>query len=1011
MATLSPLPTYTEPPGPTQRPSISRRETILSLVELLLKENETGNTHTSHFEDDKDVPTVDEHLQAVGAEAFHKFQRRINSLDRELRNFANSARQLGSSVAILSSTFHLRERLAQILFLYHQNAASLFPRRIARMGRDNVLEAHIHDARKGHWKRIKYKGPPHIARPTISEKLNFEDFPTQLEALALDVTTFLNCLNEFPEFTDEAVNASILSFEGDLKYWSSCLKEYAGHFRYPSVQRYIHDLSVEMGQHIDNITSALSMFIEVGVPTIRFAQKHGATNLLNLSTIATFFSAVTATVLQYSFASLDTAIANAVNCFWFTSLVFSIAAAVNSLLGLTWKQAMYRSPGHRVPWWVLIWIKRSPLVFLVISNACFSIGLCCFAYASRQHHVTSTITTVFTAITSFGLVAVSAWFACERWAFQRHHGKKWLSDILTEIKSTLLRITPIRQLVSGLDYIRHKWTVFRQYLRRRKQNASAILPLHAGDTNSTTDTNISPPGSPQRTFTDLLFRTQTMETMNQHTVHFPRTMSMPDLGGPPSESETPTTPRSSTPAKQLWEKALSNVLTRPTLAQIGLAAVSASSRDPSRQRTASSNVTNHGEHRRASAEESVQAVFKSRISGLIPKLRVLETTQDMTAHHALVRHLQFSPDGRYLATSSWDRTSIIFRVGEPFTFHRVLAHSQGFVGQVAWSPTGNLLLTRLSRGIRIWSADDGACKNTIDRHVPVEAVTWCPDGQAFISVEGNIVTKLDLDGKVLGTYNFGNMKLQDVAVSPDSTWLLGVGPLLKSPTGLRPSKSRAEKRLVVYNMETDMIENQTPVLNDVKDVTLAASPRGGVMALVSYESKAPPQLWKVDFIRDRFTHSQTTRLTLRHTYLPKSPVDFAGPSYFGGKNNELVLCAGKAGDIHIWDQESGVLLHHIRTQANAGDLTCIAWNHAAEDPFMFATGSHDGAVRIWTNPNLTDPHDSFIPRATSPIQIPGLFAPSSSVLQLVQGEYEMSASSSRENTSQSGRDRVVAFAN
>lgn len=80
--------------------------------------------------------------------------------------------------------------------------------------------------------------------------------------------------------------------------------------------------------------------IPTGVPAIRFAQKHGAMNLLNLSTIATFFSAVTATCLQYSFASLNSSIANAVNGFWFTSLVFSIAAAVNSLLGLTWKQAM-----------------------------------------------------------------------------------------------------------------------------------------------------------------------------------------------------------------------------------------------------------------------------------------------------------------------------------------------------------------------------------------------------------------------------------------------------------------------------------------------------------------------------------------------------------------------------------------------------------------------------------------------------------------------------------------------
>ena len=61
---------------------------------------------------------------------------------------------------------------------------------------------------------------------------------------------------------------------------------------------------------------------------------------LNLSTVATFFSAVTATTLQFSFNLTGTPIRDAVNSFWFASLVFSIAAAVNSLLGLTWKQAM-----------------------------------------------------------------------------------------------------------------------------------------------------------------------------------------------------------------------------------------------------------------------------------------------------------------------------------------------------------------------------------------------------------------------------------------------------------------------------------------------------------------------------------------------------------------------------------------------------------------------------------------------------------------------------------------------
>jgi hypothetical protein len=44
--------------------------------------------------------------------------------------------------------------------------------------------------------------------------------------------------------------------------------------------------------------------------------------------------------MQFSYELNGSKLADAVNCFWFSSLVFSIAAAVNSLLGLTWKQAM-----------------------------------------------------------------------------------------------------------------------------------------------------------------------------------------------------------------------------------------------------------------------------------------------------------------------------------------------------------------------------------------------------------------------------------------------------------------------------------------------------------------------------------------------------------------------------------------------------------------------------------------------------------------------------------------------
>ncbi|KAF5379166.1 hypothetical protein D9615_006004 [Tricholomella constricta] len=973
------------PPGattPKARPSSppSRRETILSLVEMLLQQN-GGLDHEDklpNFEDDRDVPTVDEHLQVVGAEEFNKFERRINSLDKELRNFANAARQLGSSVAILSSAFHLRERLAQILVLYRQNAADLFPRKIIHLSRELAPDPE-HEQPKAKRRRrgrmAKAKAPPHVARPTVNENLDPEFFPEQLEALAKDVATFLGCLNEFPEFTDEAVNASIRSFEGDLKYWASCLKEYAGHFRYPSVQRYIHDLSAEMGEHIDS------------VPTIRFAQKHGAANLLNLSTVATFFSAVTATTLQFSFELPHGGYSDAVNVFWFSSLVFSIAAAVNSLLGLTWKQAMYRSPGHRVPWWVLIWIKRSPLVFLVMSVASFSIGLCCFAYASRQARITSILTSVFTAFTSFGLAAVSAWFASERYIFLRHRGKKWLSDAIVEYKIMIMKLPGMQRAKRTWDVIRDRLSQMRDALQRLSCKLLGIAYAHSSSSDNCDDLeaglptahahSIPPemPTSPLRRQSDVMNEPKSprlakspdeseelptptssgrqlwknaLRSVKLRSAISPPS-SMTDVmnepkSPPPDESEELPTPTSS--GRQLWKNAFRSVKLRSAISPPSNMSVAGSPPAPHRRRTTSSNLTGtYGERKRTMAEEPVKAVLRSRVAALRPKLQQLETTQDVAAHQALVRHLQFSPDGKYLATSSWDRTSIVFRVGDPLISHRILAHPQGFVGQVAWSPTGNLLLTKLGRGIKVWTAEEGVCKKTIDRKTAVEAIAWFPDGKSFISVEGSDVIKLDLNGNIIEQYDFGRMKLLDVAVTPDSSRLIGVGPLLESPTGLQPSKSRAEKRLVVYNMATNQVENQTPVLNDVRDITVARTVRSGVIALISYENKAPPQLWKLEMVKDRDNNSiVTARLTLRHTYMPKVQVDFAGHSYFGGKNNELVL----SGDIHIWDQESGALLHHLRGQTHSGDLTCIAWNQAAEDPFMFATGSHDGAVRMWT---------------------------------------------------------------
>ncbi|EIN08602.1 hypothetical protein PUNSTDRAFT_88042 [Punctularia strigosozonata HHB-11173 SS5] len=956
------------PRRPGRRGNNKRKETLLSLLDALselTKEDDEElvdaavagrrSTQQRSFEDDHDVPTVDEQHQVAGGETFNKFAKRITNLDNELRNFSNAARQLGSSVAILSSAFHLRERLAQILFLFRENAADLFPRKVARQP---AAPPTSYTSKK---RRKTRKPPPHVARPTAGRDLDAEDFPEQIEGLASDVITFLNCLNEFPEFTDEAVNASIKSFEGDLKYWAACLKEYTNQFKYPAVQRYLHDLTSEMGEHLDSISSTLNYFTDVGVPTIRFAQKHGAQNLQNLSTVATFFSAVTATTLQFSFNLTSSALQNAVNAFWFASLVFSIASAVNSLLGVTWKQAMYRSPGHRVPWWVLIWIKRSPLVFLVISVACFSIGLVLFAYASDQSHTTSTITTVFTAFSSFGLMAVSTWFASERWAFTRHKGKKWLADVLDDVSDRFAAASGLAYLSEKTPAALRRSTAPMRTIARRlaaggghgrggSQTSESTLPVVGG--TGAGGVGDGDPHSPRPSDGQRggdFFGTKASSTEGSVAgllAHSGALTTSPTTEKTPASASASKPPVAMPRERGRFAQAVHNMMLMQRTVGIGSLAPDS----PARRRTHSGGVLS------GSSAGPASAVRSNRLAALTPRLQCLETTQDLAAHSALVRHLMFSPDGKYLATCSWDRTCVMFRVGAPqapLIAHRVLAHPQGFVHQVAWSPNGNSLLTRMTRGIKIWT-DDGVCRKTIDRKRNVQSITWFPGGEAFMSVEkteaGSDIVKVDLNGKVLDVHSFTQMEVHDVAVTPDCKRLLGVGTLLRTAEGLVPSKSRAEKRIIAYNLENRTVESQVPVLNDVRDITLA---RNAQMALVSYENKAPPQLWKLDMIKqhhDEHIHDVTARFTLRHTYMPKVPVDFAGPSYFGGKNDELVLCAAKAGDIHIWDRESGSLLHHVRTASLGGDLTCIAWNHASDDPFMFATGSHDGGVRIWTKP-------------------------------------------------------------
>lgn len=76
-------------------------------------------------------------------------------------------------------------------------------------------------------------------------------------------------------------------------------------------------------------------------------------------------------------------------------------------------------------------------------------------------------------------------------------------------------------------------------------------------------------------------------------------------------------------------------------------------------------------------------------------------------------------------------------------------------------------------------------------------------------------------------------------------------------------------------------------------------------------------------------------------------------------SSTILLKSLAAGGVHIWDRDNGALLHYIQTRGfGSGDLTCVAWSPAVE-PYMFATGTHVGSVKMWTPPpNVSRSPDS-----------------------------------------------------
>ncbi|XVF14444.1 hypothetical protein REPUB_Repub09cG0060700 [Reevesia pubescens] len=299
-----------------------------------------------------------------------------------------------------------------------------------------------------------------------------------------------------------------------------------------------------------------------------------------------------------------------------------------------------------------------------------------------------------------------------------------------------------------------------------------------------------------------------------------------------------------------------------------------------------------------------------------------QALQILQAHTDEVWFLQFSHNGKFLASSSYDRSAIIWEVdGTGVSLKHKLSGHQKPISSVSWSPDDHQLLTcGVEEVVRRWDVSSGECLHVYEKAgLGTVSCGWSPDGKwIFSGVNDKSICMWELDGKELECWKGQRtLKISDLEITSDGKQIISI--CRETAILLLDREAKVERFIE---------EDQT-----ITSFSLSRDNRFLLVNLLNQEI----HLWNIEGdlkLVSKYRGHKRTRFIIR--------------SCFGGLEQAFIASGSEDSLVYIWHRGTGELIEALPGHSAA--VNCVSWNPA--NPHMLASASDDRTIRIWGLNNL-----------------------------------------------------------